>query len=274
MTEFPNLFIKAIRVNQVFFEPDRIEFLKSLPIGNDFNIHQKIWYKVFEIENQQWAEIQKELKNVLSLSVEDILSYCIIWLETNRFQDSDKIKINHLASVYSLFIELIISDKSRKHIQIKNSDDFFGHFLKVFTHTHQNEKLIVENIVSKLLFKISNWINFQETVVTPYSFDLNIEPKQENELISFNSNPESYYKWILNGVRYEVTQLNYLLQGSSIVEYLEETNQMLIPGKTECDIQLNRNLAGTKYATLAMLSDLACEEFNFYGKKNKCSKSS
>lgn len=267
VTEFPNLFIKAIRVNQVFFEPDRIEFLKSLPIGNDFNIHQKIWYKVFEIENQQWAEIQKELKNVLSLSVEDILSYCIIWLETNRFQDSDKIKINHLASVYSLFIELIISDKSRKHIQINNSDDFFGHFLKLFTHTHQNEKLIVENIVSKLLFKISNWINFQETVVTPYSFDLNIEPKQENELISFNSNPESYYKWILNGVRYEVTQLNYLLQGSSIVEYLEETNQMLIPGKTECDIQLNRNLAGTKYATLAMLSDLACEDFNFYGKK-------
>lgn len=266
-TEFPNLFIKAIRVNQVFFEPDRIEFLKSLPISNDFKIHQKIWYKIFKIEKQQWVEIQKELKNVLSLSVEDILSYCIIWLETNRFQDSDKIKINHLASVYSLFIELIISDKSRKHIQIKNSDEFFGHFLKVFTHTYQNEKLIVENIVSKLLFKISNWINFQETVVSPYSFDLNIEPKQENELIIFNSNPEAYYKWILNGVRYEVNQLNYFLQGSSIVEYLEDTNQLHIPGKTEYDIQLNRNLAGTKYATLAMLSDLAIEDFNFYGTK-------
>lgn len=265
--EFPNLFIKAIRVNQVFLEPDRIEFLKSLSIGNDFNIHQKIWYKVFEIEKQHWAEIQKELKNVLSLSIEDILSYCIIWLETNRFQDSDKIKMNHLASVYSLFIELIISDKSRKHIQIKNSDEFFGHFLKVFTQTLQNEKLIVENIVSKLLSKISNWINFQETIVTPYSFDLNIEPKQENELISFNSNPESYYKWILNGVRYEVNQLNYLLQGSSIVEYLEETDQMLIPGKTEYDIQLNRNLAATKYASLAMLRDLSCEDFNFYGTK-------
>lgn len=266
-TEFPNLFIKAIRVNQVFFEPDRIEFLKSLPIGNDFKIHQKIWHKVFENEKQQWAEIQKELKNVLSLSIEDILSYCIIWLETNRFQDNDKIKINHLASVYSLFIELIISDKSRKHIQIKNSDEFFGHFLKAFTYTYQNEKLIDENIISKLLYKISNWINFQETIVSPYSFDLNIEPKQENELISFNSTPEAYYKWILNGVRYEVNQLNYLLQGNSLVEYLEETNQMRIPGRTEYDVQLNRNLAGTKYATLAMLSDLACEDFNFYGKK-------
>lgn len=266
-TEFPNLFIKAIRVNQVFFEPDRIEFLKSLPIGNDFKIHQKIWHKVFEIENQQWAEIQKELKNVLSLSIEDILSYCIIWLETNRFQDSDKIKINHLASVYSLFIELIIPDNSRKAIQIKKSDEFFEHFLKVFAHTHRKEKLIDENTVSKLLFKISNWMNFQETVVAPYSFDLNIEPKQENELISFNSTPEAYYKWILNGVRYEVNQLNYLLQGNSLVEYLEETNQMRIPGRTEYDVQLNRNLAGTKYATLAMLSDLACEDFNFYGKK-------
>lgn len=266
-TEFPNLFIKAIRVNQVFFESDRIEFLNSLPIGNEFSIHQKIWQKLYEIESQQWTEIQNELKNVLSLSLEDILSYCIFWLETNRFQDSDKINMNHLASVYSLFIELIISDKSQKQIQVKNSDDFFEDFLKVFTRTHQNQKQLVENTVAKLLFKISNWVSFQETIVSPYSFDLNIEPKQENELISFNSNPESYYKWILNGVRYEVNQLNYLLQGSSIVDYLEETNQMKIPGKTEYDIQLNRNLAGMKYATLSMLSDLSCEDFNFYGKK-------
>jgi hypothetical protein len=160
-------------------------------------------YKVFEIENQQWTEIQKELQNVLSLSIEDILSYCIVWLESNRFQDSDKINMNHLASVYSLFVELIISHKSRKQIQIKNSDEFFEHFLKVFAITHQNEKLIDENTVAKLLFKLSNWVRFQETVVSPYCFDLNIEPKQENELIIFNSNPESYYKWILNGVRYE-----------------------------------------------------------------------
>jgi len=258
--EFPNLFVKAIRVNQVFLHSDRIEFLKSLPIGNDFNIHQKIWQKVFEIENQQWTEIKKDLHNVLSHSLEDILSYCIIWLETNRFQNSEKLQINYLASVYSFFIELVLTNISCNQIQVKNSDEFFEHFIKVFRGTCNNKELIENNDVSKLLVRIGNWINFQEFVVTPYSFDLNIEPTQKNELVCFNSMPETYYKWLVDGVRYEVNRLYYLHRGSSIVEYLEETNQMHIPGKTENDIQLNRNLAEMEYATLSMLSDLSCED--------------
>lgn len=259
-TEFPTLFVKAIRVNQVFFESDRIELLKSLAIGNDFNIHQKIWQKIFEIESHKWTEIQKDLQNVFSLSLEDILSHSVIWLETNRFRDSEKRQINHLANVYSLFIELVLTNNSCKQIQIKKSVEFFEHFIKVFRNTYNDKELIENNTVSKLLFKIGNWINFHEFVVAPYSFDLNIEPTQENELVCFNSTPEAYYKWLIDGVRYEVNQLNYLLQGNSIVEYLEETNHRHIPGKTAYDIQINRNLAEMKYATLSMLSDLSCED--------------
>lgn len=271
-TEFPKLFIKAIRVKQVFLESDRIEFLKSLPFGNDFNIHQKIWHNVFEIESQQWTEIQKELKNVLSLSLEDILSYCVIWLETNRFNDSSKRKITHLASVYSFFCELVLSNKSCREMQVKNSDDFIKHFFEIFGASFKDKSKVKNGSVAKLLFRISNWIDFKEFVIAPYSFDLNIEPIQQNELIIFNSTPEAFYRWLLNGVRYEVNQLNYYFQGNLFSEHLEKEGLIKIPGKTKNDIEVNRNLSGLKWATLLMLNDMGFESFKIGNNKIECEK--
>jgi hypothetical protein len=259
--EFPETFIKSIRVNQVFLNPDRIETLKAIPFKKEFQLHQKVWQKIYEIENDQWNGIQNELQSVLKLSLEDILSHCIIWLETNRFTDSSRQNIHHLASVYSFFIELVLTNQDTKTFSSKSEDDFFKHFLEVFTANFKNKEIIENSIVSKLLFRISNWLNFKEYVISPYSFDLNIEPIQENELVFFNSTPQAYYKWILNGVRYEVNQLNYIFQGSELVEYLEKENRMKIPGKTEHDIQRNRNLASLKWGTLLLLDDLACETF-------------
>ena len=256
-TEFPELFIKAIRVNQVFLDPERIERLKSLPINNNFSLHQKIWQKLFEDEKQQWKEIEIELDSVLKFLLEDILGYCIIWLETRRFHDSSQ----PLASVYSFFIDLILTNKSCKPILVKNSDEFFKHFLEVFKNTYKNEEIMENNNVFKILSKISNWINYRDTVISPYSFDLDIELIQENELFYFNSPPEADYKWFLDGFRYEVNQLNYFLQASDFVENLEETGLMIISGKSEYDIDLNRNLEINRRATLFMLDDLSCDTF-------------
>jgi len=259
--EYPKIFIKSVRVCQVFLNPDRIEILKAIPLKNEFQLHQKTWQKIFEIENEQWKGIQSELQSVLKLSLEDILSHCIIWLETKRYNDSSQQSIHHLASAYSFFIELVLTNQDCKTFNSKSEDDFFKHFLEVFTTNVKNKEIIEKSAVSKFLIRISNWLNFKEHVISPYSFDLNIEPVQENELVFFNSTPQAYYKWILNGVRYEVNQLNYLLQGSELVEYLEKENRMKIPGKTEHEIQLNRNLASSKWGTLLLLHDLASETF-------------
>lgn len=270
--EFPQVFIQAVRVNQVFLKPERIENLKAITFGNEFQLHQKIWQRIFEIETEQWNGIQTELLSVLKLPLEDILSHCIIWLETNRFYDSSQRRITDLASIYSFFIELVLSNKSCKEIQVKTSDEFLKPFFEIFGASFKDKKIIENGSVAKLLIRISNWIDFKECVIAPYSFDLNIEPTQQNELVIFNSTPEAFYKWILDGVRYEVNQLNYHLQGNSFSEHLEKEGLTKIPGKTQSDIEVNRNLSGLKWATLLMLADMGFESFKIGKTKIECEK--
>lgn len=270
--EFPQVFIQAVRVNQVFLKHDRIENLTAIVFGNEFRLHQKVWQKIFEIEIQHWNGIQIELQSVLQLSIEEILSHCIIWLETNRFNDNSQRTIGHLASVYSFFIELVLTNKDCKEIRVKKSDEFYKPFFEVFGASFKDKKIIDNSSVAKLLIRISNWVNFKEYVVSPYSFDLNIEPAQQNELVLFNTMPESFYKWILNGVRYEVNQLNYILYGSSFSEHLEKEGLTKIPGKTQNDIDRNRSLSGFKWATLLMLFDIGFKSFKIGNLKIECEK--
>ena len=56
-SDYPKLFITAIRVNQVFLESGRIETLKTLKFDENFQIHQKVWQKIHEIETSKWTEI-------------------------------------------------------------------------------------------------------------------------------------------------------------------------------------------------------------------------
>lgn len=260
-SKFPETFVKAIRINQVFLKADRIENLNYIQLDCKFQLHQKLWKRVYEIEQSQWKEIETELRSASIYSLNNILSHCIIWLETNRFTDSSQQSIHHLSSVYNFFIELVLSKYPEKNQDILNGENFFKQFLEIFTSLYKDKKTIEENPISKLLIRISHWINFKEHVISPYSFDLNIEPIQQNELVFFNSTPVAYYKWLVDGVRYEVNQLNYILRGNEFVEYLEQKNLTKIPGNTEKDIQLNRNLASSKWATLLLLDDLACESF-------------
>lgn len=270
--EFPALFIKAIRVNQVFLQSDRIENLLTIPLDSEFQIHQKIWGKLYEVETQQWQAIQLELKPVLQLPLAETLSHCIIWLEISRFENSDQRKLNHLASVYSFFIELVLRNESCKAIGLKNADDFMDHFIKSFTHGSDDTKFIETSLISGLLKKISAWIDFKEFIIPLYSFDLNIEPKQEDGLLLLASTPEAYYKWLLNGVRYEINQRIYFLNEHQRLDYLENSGEVKIPGKNENDIQLNRNLTVSKHAVLAQLDDLCIETLQLGTRKVEAEK--
>ncbi|MGQ3012455.1 MAG: tetratricopeptide repeat protein [Flavobacteriales bacterium] len=257
--EFPALFVNAIRVNQVFLQPDRIDNLLTISLDAEFQIHQKIWGKLYEVETQQWQAIQSELQPVLQLPLAETLSHCIIWLEINRFQNSDQRKLNHLASVYSFFIELVLRNESCKENGLRNVDDFIPYFIKSLPPGCDDAKFTKTSPVSGLLEKISAWIDFKEFIIPLYSFDLNIEPKQENGLLLLASTPEAYYKWLLNGVRYQLNQLIYVLNAYQFIDVLEKSGEIKIPGKNENDIQLNRNLAVSKHAALTQLGDLCIE---------------
>jgi hypothetical protein len=264
--KFPQLFIKAIRVNQVFLNAHSIEGIKSILIESKFQVHQGLWRKLFEVEISYWSDIENKLQAILPFNLNDILSHCIIWLETKRFNDNSKHSLHHLARVYSFFIELVLNTSPEKKKELSEEDLFSKQFLNVFGAINSKKSLNEGNAITKLLISISNWINFEEAVISPYSFDLNIEPVQVNELLYLCSTPEATYKWLINGVRYEVNQLIYNLKGNEIIDHLEEKNYTKIPGKKELDIQLNRDLAGSKWASILLLKDLACNSFQIGNK--------
>ncbi|QNA44285.1 tetratricopeptide repeat protein [Lacibacter sediminis] len=264
-TEVPITFVRSIRTNQVFLRPDRIENICLVPLNADFRIHQKVWRNLFVTENNLWNEVEVALKETSNHSLSDILSCSVTWLEVVRFKSDSQEFIHHLSAVYSLFIELVLMRFPEKIENINSSETFSSHFFNFFRTISNDEVVLQENPVVILLTSISNWINFKNTQIDPYSFDLKIEPIQQDELVIFNSTPVNHYRWIVNGVRYAVNHLSYVFQGMDVTEHLEREQLIVIPGKNVEDVELNRKLAASKYATLLLLEDMVCRTFK-YGK--------
>lgn len=259
--EFPDLFIKAVRTNQVFLQEGRIESLVDLKLNANCQVHKKVWSKLFNLEQTLWQEVQHELSAISELSMSQILSYCVIWIETNRFHDNTSIKLNHLVKVYSFFIELVLSEYPDKKQDITDYASFYNQFTEIFLLTHKEKKSIKEDPTGKLLTECSQWISFKEGVLNSYCFDLSIEPGEQNGIVFLNSKPEAHYKWIVNGVRYELNELLYYLDGVGFVEFLEESGKMTFPGDRASDVDLNRLYKSWNIATLSLLYNIKRETF-------------
>jgi tetratricopeptide (TPR) repeat protein len=257
--EFPDVFVKAVRTNQVFLKRERLDLISSLAIDGKFQLHQKVWKKLPEIDLTNWKGIEGELMLVTNYSLIDILCHCVIWLEMSRFKSNSHLLVYHLGNVYSFFIELVLNSFPQKCREQIETDQFFIHFSKIVASIKNDQKVIEESSVSKLLGWVSHWIEFNEQIISPYSFDLNTVPVQEDEIVFLSSTPESYYNWIVNGVRYEINQLNYFLKGGDIVELLESKGMKIPKGKYSGDENLNRNLAYFKWGTKLFLTQLGID---------------
>lgn len=262
---FPELFVKAIRLNQVFLKPDRIEFLQSLELGEKFHIHQKFWEYCSKTDVGLWKHIQLEFENVKQLPIDYIFCHLIIWLEAHRFQNSDKALFYHLSKVYSFFIELLLSEHHFSGVQNLNSDDLFNRFSKLTRSVYCENEIIKSSLVRKSLEFIFAWINFYDNAIIPYCFDLNFEPIKENDSFSIRENPEANTIWKKGELRYEANKFYYDQLGFDMVSYLEEEHLLVIPGKTECDIEMNRDVTVIKWATASILEDIQHEYFKIGG---------
>lgn len=264
--EFPELFVKAIRVNQVFLQSERIEFLQSLELDEQFQIHQKFWKYCFQTDLELWKGIRIEFENVKQLPIDDVFCHLIIWLEIHRFDDSNKRLFYHLSKVYSFFIELTLSEYNLTNVQNLNSNDLFNKFLKLTQSIYDGNDTLKNSSVSKSLELIFAWTNFYENTVVPYCFDMNFYPVQKNETFLIKESSKANAKWKKGELRYKANELYYDLFGSDMVEYLEKEEKLVIPGKTPSDIELNRDIEIRKWATAFILEDIQHGNFKF-GKK-------
>ncbi len=251
--KFPESFVRAIRTSQIFIKKERLSYLKEFSLKSDLEVHIEIWINLQEIDEKLWEIIQNNLKDVLELDIKQVLSEVIFWLENERYDSDNQQKQFQLGTIYSFFIKLYLHNTNQ--VITNNNDEFLKCFLKPFGEKLKNEKSINTSI-SKLLGSISDWINFNDNLLQAYCFDLGIEPKLENEVIYFNQIPLNYYKWQLDGIRYEKNRIDYQLKAQSIILNTEES------------LNLNTQRAIRLKKMEIFLKDLNVFDSTFKGEKN------
>lgn len=260
--EFPKLFIKAVRVNQVFTKPDRLDSILLINLPKEHNVHQKVWKHLNAIDYQLWNSINKKVNELSGNELIEILTETIIWLENKKFEHQELFQNQHLSSVYSFFIKLFLQKHPNLSAKINSKK-----FTKIFYEKlgKQTNKSLTD-----LLEYISQWVNFNDSILSAYSFDLDIQPSVKNGIIYFNRHPQDYYKWKLDGVRYNLNRLNYLFKGIDFVEYLTEKEGMQIPkGSKPKDEEGNYQLAIQQWQLTTFLDDLKLDSFVFQSKEIK-----
>jgi tetratricopeptide (TPR) repeat protein len=260
-SSFPDLFVRAIRVNQVFLDSERIELLSEVPIAEPFRIHQKVWRFLQNSDLSLWKHIEADFESIKTQPIDEVLCHCILWLETSRFQDDSNKHVHHLASVYGFFIEMLLHNQPLADSAALHDESLMGMFLEQVVSIEQKKVSPEDSYIFKLMGHIGNWIRFRDTVLFPYSFDMDIKPVLENEVVMFNSTPEAHYRWLLDGVRYELNRMRYSLKGMKFVDSLEHKEGLIIPGNSEEQIGQNRALASIRSSTMLLLEDIKQDVF-------------
>ena len=262
----PEIYVNAIRNNEVFLNENHIEFLLSEDLlPEPYRIHQKVWGKFHDEEKVLWEAIQKEMDGLKSHPLADILIHCVIQLEVMRFeQPGTRQNIEHLASIYSFFVEYLLKEHKAETLKM-DTGSFWAMFFKVFTEQMKVEK----NITSQILQAISIWEK-QRFVIHSYCYE-NYKLTEEEGVLYLFSTAKEFYKWKLDGSRYHINTFYYWIRGGQFVDYAEKEHKYFVRGDNEEAKEFNRRITVKEWAILPMLSDMGMHTLNFVdrGRKNK-----
>lgn len=262
--EYPDLFIEAIRKNEVFFKVDRIDFLlKEDLLIEEHQIHQDVW-ESFQIEEAQiWKQIELIILEIEKHPLERILFFTVKYFETNNFEANFEV-INQavLADIYSFFIDLILRNQKIKQENL-SSEQFAMDFVQ---NVYESKYIELNDLVFKILNLITHRQNISSRFFQPYCFNAKFQPKIIYESLHFHESPESNYQWNIDELRYKVSEQAYHEKGASIVETQLQNGATILSKKKE-NYQDNKELTYRLQATIETLKDL--ELTNFYLKKGR-----
>ena len=261
---FPENFVKAVRTTQVFLDTNRLTFFKNLPLLQKFKEHVMLWENLQKEELKLWNTISKESSELFKFEVDYVLSEVVFWLENERYSDNSQQKLTKLGTVYNFFIEFYLhSAKEPVNIVLEKCNQTF-HKL-VFEKIKSNK--IIDPKIHSILTAIRHWISFNEDVLQAYCFDLEINPLIENDCLYFVQNPKHYYKWKLDGLRYNKVSFDYQLKAQETISNLIIQNKLIIPGKTESDFEMNFDAAVKLKKIELFLHDATIPNYIHNGKK-------
>lgn len=258
--DFPDTFVRAIRVNLSFLDAERLDFYTNIDLPPELKIHQEVWQHLHNRDIDLWGKIETEssllLKKEINLS--EILIDSVVWLENSRFKNNDTKWVYDLSSVYNLFMQIFMHKiYSTDRVKSLSKEKFIELFIEKLDKPINKDS-------SNFMDSINNWIHFRDSILYPYCFDFTIDPKLENNIIHFNRSPQAYYKWELDGTRYFLNRFGYFLKGIDSVSYLEENDELQIhKGKKAGDEDINRQLAIQQWQINRFLTDLKIDSFIF-----------
>lgn len=267
----PELLVNSIRLSSAFLN-DR-HFNSFGFFKNSESSYLQLHYNVFEsfrrLEASLWSRVEEWSESMSGYVLNTALFETTLWLESKYFEAKFNLNsLHHLSSVYNTFIEWFsFKRKSKLNAFIKNFSEksLDEKFYDLFDAEGRRK---FENITGKPIFgllnDISNWVDFKESILSSYCHDLNYSPHLSTVGLELRSDPESYYKWKLNGERYFLTHFYYVLQSTLFVEEGIENGVITIPRKeSPYDYAVNKELCVNNYATAFFLEDLCIETFNY-----------
>ncbi len=214
ISEFPDVYIQAVRVNQVFLREDRIEELLAIESEPRFKVHQRVWSFLYDEKKRILNNLSSKLNAIGQLSLSEVLIDMTIWLESQRMTNPSIQNVHHLASTYSKFICLYFRKNPSSHIQL-SIDEFQ---IKFTTKVSSDNTINVD--LTDLLIWVAELVSFDENVLSLYSYDMNIDTIEEDGTIYLKQTKESYYKWKLDDYRYDVNGNIYMSQLEPLLDDL------------------------------------------------------
>ena len=126
----------------------------------------------------------------------------------SQFESSEM--LNELLECYSLFVEKFIRD-NRISVLPLNEEETNDLFNKQLLSTVENGV----SIVSQELFEaIFSWISFYNGILSTYCYNMNVKPiLRTNGDLYLTESAKDYYRWKLDGCRYDINRKAYFELG-------------------------------------------------------------
>ena len=262
---YPEVYVEAIRKNQVFFKADRIDFIcNEIELPEHLKIHQEVWALFQKQELDLFSVINSNIEEIKHQEWADIFCYVTKFVEQKRFQNKNAKIDSYLAEAYSFFMELYLSKVNTSSKEVSKDD-----LESVLMNAVHKPKESLSNKVYSTFEAIIQYKAIKNRFYDSYSFEKNVEPIKLNGALYFKSAPETFLKWEYDTFRYTLNQLVYAEKGIAIRDELIKTNSLKIPGETIEWRQKNEIMVAKQFTVYEALYDLGIEELYLSEKKKK-----
>lgn len=264
-TKHPATFIKAIKRNRSFLNDDSLAELLDLPWGAEHSVDILAWGELQKVFNAYQTEITDSWLRIEDQCVEVLLSGIIHWIDVRFYKDNSPLNHEKLRWVYNFAVNYLFSKK--EIVDPKTEEQFDENFLKTI---HSS----MVNGIDRFLTEVSDWIEFETTVLSSYCFDDNFQATLQDGLLYFDfKSNEKYDEWKKDSERYLVNSMRYFVDSAQRTEGLIETGKLVIPqGRLEGDKHINYNLQLKCCQSALFLRDLQLNNLWFNGRGVNCSK--